>query len=396
VICLGRATAHAALRTRLIPRRRYGNPAFRVWHARLAAGAEAALSRALPPALVSAGAAAELAPYLCDSFGSAARIDYGTGHETSFCVLLYCLTRLGLVRAGDLRAVGTVVFAEYVRTARLLQRTYWLEPAGSHGVWSLDDYQFLVFLFGASQLVGHEDGGGGGPVGGDGERLPPRAVTSAATRAALAGRYLYLDAVDFVCAVKSSAPFAEHSPILHDIAGMATWAKANDGLLKMYRGEVLAKLPVAQHFAFGSLFAATWTPSRPPCLPEAAAHAAAAAARDPAARLRAANEEAAAHAATVPVDRPEGTTAPWLTSPPAAAAAAAAARTTAAAEPAPAPPAPAHCGSGVVAALIDAVGPLPPLAASPADAAAADARALADDAAASAAAVDAARGGGAA
>lgn len=47
-------------------------------------------------------------------------------------------------------------FFRYLDICRKLQQTYRMEPAGSHGVWSLDDYQFVPFIWGSSQLIGKE------------------------------------------------------------------------------------------------------------------------------------------------------------------------------------------------------------------------------------------------
>ena len=131
---------------------RFGNKAFRSWLDRVKADAVEMHKTLLPSQYHDA--IVELVPYFLESFGNYTRIDYGTGHETTFCTWLACLVHIGFLAPEDYRAIVLRGFAEYLRLMRRMQTGYMLEPAGSHGVWGLDDYQCLVFYFGSSQLIG--------------------------------------------------------------------------------------------------------------------------------------------------------------------------------------------------------------------------------------------------
>nr|CAD7419973.1 unnamed protein product [Timema poppensis] len=131
---------------------RFGNQAFRTWFDRLKRGALELLQRALPEQFHRA--VPEVMFYLVEGFGNSTRIDYGTGHELAFLMFLCCLFKIGALKPPDQEAVVTKVFNRYLQLVRKLQLTYRMEPAGSHGVWSLDDYQFIPFIWGSSQLIG--------------------------------------------------------------------------------------------------------------------------------------------------------------------------------------------------------------------------------------------------
>ncbi|KAL6566260.1 hypothetical protein OROGR_001875 [Orobanche gracilis] len=216
---------------------RYGNVSYRVWHERVSGEAERFMLMLLPPDL--GDAAVELVPYFNDSFGNATRIDYGTGHETNFAAWLYCLARLAILREEDYQALVLRVFVKYLELMRKLQLTYCLEPAGSHGVWGLDDYQFLPYIFGSSQLIDHK-------------YMKPKSIHNDDILENFSNEYLYLSCIVFAKKVKKGL-FAEHSPMLDDISGVPNWNKVNSGLLKMYKIEVLEKVPIMQHFLFGSI-----------------------------------------------------------------------------------------------------------------------------------------------
>jgi len=225
---------------------RYGNKAFVAWHRRLCELSTAMTTKLLGArnAAVDVGlsveqASSELAAYLKESFGNATRIDYGTGHELAFAAFLCCAERVGTFTADDRPALVLRVFQKYLELMRLLQSTYYLEPAGSHGVWGLDDYQHLCFFFGAAQLSQQSE-------------IPPSAVHDTDLLEAGHGQWMYLAAVRFIRQVKKG-PFREHSPYLSDISGVDSWLKIGVGLLRMYEVEVMGKLPVVQHLVFGKL-----------------------------------------------------------------------------------------------------------------------------------------------
>lgn len=132
---------------------RYGNRAFKDWYEKANAETSAFLDQILPEKIK--GAKEELYRYIAESWGSNVRIDYGTGHEMSFMYFCWSLYRLGFCQYNELEQLVRKVFYRYINLMRKVQIQYNLEPAGSHGVWGIDDYHFLPFLLGASELIGH-------------------------------------------------------------------------------------------------------------------------------------------------------------------------------------------------------------------------------------------------
>lgn len=111
---------------------------------------------------------------------------------------------------------------------RRLVLTYTLEPAGSHGVWGLDDHFFLPYVFGSAQYSPAIEDGQAMPTEGSLPGSPsPGDVTKKTVVNHERKKNMYFSAIGFIYDVKTG-PFWEHSPILFDISGIKSgWAKVN-------------------------------------------------------------------------------------------------------------------------------------------------------------------------
>jgi hypothetical protein len=224
----------------------------------------------------------ELQAYLHQAFGHEIRLDYGTGHECSFYIFLYALCKIGIYgnipksitpSSTIMSSIALSITDVYLRVCRGIQTDYMLEPAGSHGVWGLDDYHCIPFYIGSCQLqnqvyvrdhseysspscihtvrsngsTGNGNGSNGNGSNGNSNGNDHDSI-------------LYISCIQYIKSLKKGAPFFESSPMLNDISQLPTWSKVSGGLLRLFDGEVLNKKPVVQHFVFGDIFKASWTP----------------------------------------------------------------------------------------------------------------------------------------
>eukprot|EP00099_Drosophila_melanogaster_P014692 NP_523466.2 phosphotyrosyl phosphatase activator [Drosophila melanogaster] len=216
---------------------RFGNKAYRDWAQAMRELLPELLEQLLPDD--KKRYQVELGQYLTESFGNATRIDYGTGHELSFLFFLCSLFKAEILQERDIVSAALRLFNRYLELARQLQRTYNMEPAGSQGVWSLDDFQFVPFIWGSAQLAVKSP-------------FDPSKFVDEAIITEYKDHFMFISCIDYICKVKTGH-FGEHSNQLWSITDVPTWAKINAGLVKMYQKEILSKFPVIQHVYFGEL-----------------------------------------------------------------------------------------------------------------------------------------------
>lgn len=198
----------------------------------------------------------ELLHYLSESFGNRMRIDYGTGHELNFVIFMMGMSYLAYPKSGDTFIVDSLtpdiikrfvqdhgwdlhaLFSyKYIRLCRKIQKRFRLEPAGSRGVYNMDDYQFLPFLFGSAQLCASRG-------------IGVKDFYSQENVENFASEYILFEAVEFILDNKRG-PFNEHSYTLWNLSGLGSWENMYRRIRSKFDDDVLTPFPIVQHLLFG-------------------------------------------------------------------------------------------------------------------------------------------------
>lgn len=212
---------------------------------------------------------AELFHYISESFGNRMRIDYGTGHELYFIIFTMGLVNIIETQSGDfgstseqiLKTTSTSRLAsfvkehgwdihalfshKYLRLCRRIQTKFRLEPAGSRGVYNMDDFQFLPFLFGAAQLSGVKY------IQTTDFYLPEQVDM-------FKNDFIFFEAVDFILNNKRG-PFNEHSYTLWCLTNLGPWESIYRRIKMKFTNDILGPFPIVQHFLFGD-YVLIWDP----------------------------------------------------------------------------------------------------------------------------------------
>lgn len=210
---------------------------FRAWSRTMLRNVFHRLEEALPDSqYINVG---ELGQYVSSSFGSQSRMDYGNGHELSFIFFLCSLFRAGVLQPSDYAAAALMLFARYLNCVRMLQQIFELRPAGYQGAYSVDDYQFVAYLWGAAQLCYAAP-------------FKPREILNPEVYEKWRDTYLLASCIGFVGDTKTGS-FATHSSHLWSIAALGTWTQVFDGLHTMYLKNVLTEFHMLRNMLFGEL-----------------------------------------------------------------------------------------------------------------------------------------------
>ncbi|KAH8385494.1 hypothetical protein KR093_011242, partial [Drosophila rubida] len=211
--------------------------AYRGWSRAMQRCVFGLLERALPPHQCEH--VGELGQYLANAFGNQARLDYGSGHELSFLFFMCGLFRIRVLQPADEPAAALLLFQRYLQLVRRLQLQFELSAAGFQGAYSLDDYQFVPYLWGAAQLCHTPP-------------FTPRQLLLPAVYGQWQRHYLLAGCVGFVADSKEGS-FATHSCQLWSITTLSSWTQVYRGLHNMYLKEVLNQFHMLRHMYFGQV-----------------------------------------------------------------------------------------------------------------------------------------------